>query len=131
MAKKAVNLDVEVLKETEEQLVVRANKPLKKDEFNLLSDLVKKQEEESGIKIVVLPYSADLVGEQDNEEVEKKIEEEVSVRVKAELKRLEKERKDAEDKAKMEAEEKAKKEATEKVKKEAAEKEKKEKEADK
>lgn len=120
MVKKAVNVDVEVLKETEDKLIVRANKPLKKDEFNLLSQLVKSQEIESGLKIVVLPHSAELE--------ENLIQAEVDRRVKEKLELLE-----VEEKAKKEQEEKLQKESEAKAKKAAAEKAKteKEKEADK
>lgn len=41
-------------------LVVQANKPLTKSEFDLLSDLVKAEQEKTGVKVVLLPHSADL-----------------------------------------------------------------------
>ncbi|MEN2765668.1 hypothetical protein [Ornithinibacillus xuwenensis] len=121
MTNKSVNLDVEVIKETEEQLVVRANKPLKENEFNLLSQLVKKQEEESGVKIVLLPQSAELVNVEEIE-AEKEALEKLKAEVQAEKEAAEKAK--AEVEAEREALEKAKAEA----KKESAKKDKKEKE---
>lgn len=41
-------------------LVVQANKPLTKSEFDLLSDLVKAEEKKTGVQVVLLPHSADL-----------------------------------------------------------------------
>lgn len=62
-AKKKKEEDVEVVKETEEVLVLKANKPLDEGQFNLLSDLVKKEEDKSGAKIVLIPHSTDVVEE--------------------------------------------------------------------
>jgi hypothetical protein len=45
---------------TDKVLVVKATKPLSKSEFELLSNLVKAEEAKTGIKVVLLPYSADL-----------------------------------------------------------------------
>lgn len=41
-------------------LVVQAAKPLTKTEFDLLSRLVKAEEANTGVKVVLLPYSAEL-----------------------------------------------------------------------
>lgn len=56
--------EVETLKETEDKLVVRARKPLKEKEFKLLSDLIKHEEKKTGLKIVLIPASSELVEEE-------------------------------------------------------------------
>lgn len=59
------NEQVTEVKATEDKLIFKANKPLTEVEFTLLSDLVKKEEAKADVKIVLMPYSADLV-EEDN-----------------------------------------------------------------
>ena len=66
-ARKKKEEEVEVVKETEEVLVLKANKPLDKGQFNLLSELVKEEEEKSGVKIVLIPHSVDVVEEKEEE----------------------------------------------------------------
>jgi hypothetical protein len=61
MAKKKSQDKVELVKETDFLLVFKANKPLRESEFKLLSDLVRHEEEKAGVKVVLLPHSADLV----------------------------------------------------------------------
>lgn len=51
----------EEVKKTEETLVLRARKPLKEREFQLLSDLVKEEQEKTGMKIVLIPHSSELI----------------------------------------------------------------------
>jgi hypothetical protein len=64
-AKKTKAIDeVEKVKEIEEGketiLVFKANKPLDKGEFKLLSEMIKHEEKKTGVKIVLMPYSCDL-----------------------------------------------------------------------
>jgi hypothetical protein len=58
--KKETEHDAELVLETNEVLVFKANRPLDEKQFNLLSDLVRNEEEKSGIKIVVAPHSVDV-----------------------------------------------------------------------
>lgn len=51
------------IKQTKEAIIFKANKPLTKDEFELLSDLVKRENEKTGLKIVLMPYSCDIGGD--------------------------------------------------------------------
>lgn len=60
MARKKKEADVEQLHDGETVLVFRANKPLDKKQFELLSDLVQQEEEKAGVKIIVVPHSVDL-----------------------------------------------------------------------
>lgn len=58
---KEKNEDVELIKETEHVLVFKANRRLSESEFILLSDLVTHEEKKTGVKIVLMPFSTDLV----------------------------------------------------------------------
>jgi hypothetical protein len=51
--------DVTEIKETKDAIIFKANKPLTETEFKLLSDLIKSEEEKTGLKIVLMPYSCD------------------------------------------------------------------------
>ena len=115
--------EVKVLQETNTVIVVQPKQPLTERDFNLVSKLLKEEEKDSGVKIVLLPYSVDFVALGPNE---------INIDEKETAEALAKE--EAEKKAKAEAEAKAKEEAEEKAKKEVAKKDKKaekEKEADK
>lgn len=48
------------VKETEQAIIFKANRPLMENEFKLLSDLVKHEEEKTGLKIVLMPYSCEV-----------------------------------------------------------------------
>ncbi|MEZ7173598.1 hypothetical protein [Sporosarcina sp. OR05] len=61
MAKKKTDNQAEVISEQEGVVIVKANAPLDKKQFELLSELMRKEEGKSGMKVVVLPYSVDLV----------------------------------------------------------------------
>ncbi|GAA0313723.1 hypothetical protein GCM10008967_00260 [Bacillus carboniphilus] len=54
-----------VVKETENLLVFKANRPLDEAQFKLLSKLVREEEEKSGVKIVLVPNSVDIVDYKD------------------------------------------------------------------
>lgn len=56
---------VEVVKETEEVLVLRATRPLNGTEFNLMSDMVQKEQKKTGVKIVLIPNSSELVEDEE------------------------------------------------------------------
>ena len=51
------------VKETEEFIIFKANKPLTEEEFGLLSDLIKSEKKKTGLKIVLMPYSCDIGGD--------------------------------------------------------------------
>lgn len=55
---KVKEIEVEESKET--ILVFKATRPLDKGEFELLSNMVKHEEEKTGVKIVLMPYSCEL-----------------------------------------------------------------------
>ncbi|MBS4538212.1 hypothetical protein GOQ27_07040 [Clostridium sp. D2Q-11] len=59
---KAKKSDKETIKVKEEDKVIvfKANKPLNKEEFELLSDIVKSEHKKSGVKIVLMPYSCEV-----------------------------------------------------------------------
>jgi hypothetical protein len=61
MARRKKENKAELVKETEQVLVFKANRPMRETEFKLLSELVRHEEEKNGVKIVLLPHSADLV----------------------------------------------------------------------
>lgn len=61
MTRKAKEKEVKLVKETEQVLVFKAKRPMRETEFKLLSELVRHEEEKAGVKIVLVPYSADLV----------------------------------------------------------------------
>lgn len=48
------------VKETKQTIIFKANKALNRTEFNLLSDMVKSEEEKTGLKIVLMPYSCEV-----------------------------------------------------------------------
>jgi len=52
--------EVEKVKETKETIIFKATRPLDKGEFELLSNMVKHEEEKTGVKIVLMPYSCEL-----------------------------------------------------------------------
>lgn len=58
MGKKA---SAEKVIETEEVIIFKANKPLDNLQFELMSNMVKSENEKTGLKIVLMPYSCDLV----------------------------------------------------------------------
>jgi hypothetical protein len=60
MARKGNENKAELVKETKDILVFKANRRMGKGEFELLSELVRKEEEKSGVKIVLAPNSIDL-----------------------------------------------------------------------
>lgn len=68
--KKAEQEEVELIQEVEQEfeketvLVFRAKHPLGEIEFKLLSDLLQSEQEKSGVKIVLAPYSSELVEEE-------------------------------------------------------------------
>lgn len=51
----------EAVKTTESTIVFKATKPLVKEEFELLSDMVKHENEKTGLKIVLMPFSCEIV----------------------------------------------------------------------
>lgn len=51
----------EVAKITEAAIIFKATSPLMKGEFELLSDMVKHENEKTGLKIVLMPYSCEVV----------------------------------------------------------------------
>lgn len=64
MAKKKVTTKkVTKVKETDKAIIFKANRRLTKEEFELLSDLVKSEEKKTGLEIVLMPYSCE-VGEE-------------------------------------------------------------------
>ena len=50
-----------IVKKAEAAIIFKANKPLDKGEFELLSDMVKHENEKTGLKIVLMPFSCDVV----------------------------------------------------------------------
>lgn len=62
MARKKEEVKVEEIKKTEHLLVVKPRVLLDEVQLELLSEVVKKEEERAGVKIVLLPASVDLVG---------------------------------------------------------------------
>jgi hypothetical protein len=50
----------EVAKTTESTIIFKATKPLMKEEFELLSDMVKYENEKTGLKIVLMPFSCEV-----------------------------------------------------------------------
>lgn len=58
--KKETEHDAELVLETKEVLVFKVNRPLDEKSFDLLTNLVRKEEEKSGVQIVVAPYSVDV-----------------------------------------------------------------------
>lgn len=51
---------VSKVKETKKLVIFKANKPLTKEEFELMSDMVKSENEKTGLNIVLMPYSCDI-----------------------------------------------------------------------
>lgn len=113
MANKIEN-ETQVVKKTNEFLVLQAKRVLNKSEFTLLSDLVRNEQEKSGVKIVLMPNSVEIIEpdteEKTNEEDEAKAKEEAEAKAKAEEEAEAKAK--AEEKKKTEA--KAKSEKTDK-----------------
>lgn len=60
MAEKKTNKRATKVKETSDAIVFKANKPLGKEEFELLSDLIKSEEAKTGLKIVLMPNSCEV-----------------------------------------------------------------------
>jgi len=52
--------NTEIAKITEKAIVFKATKPLMKEEFELLSDMVKYENEKTGLKIVLMPFSCEI-----------------------------------------------------------------------
>lgn len=61
--KKTTTKKVTKVKETDKAIIFKTNRPLMKEEFELLSDLVKYEEKKTGLKIVLMPFSCE-VGEE-------------------------------------------------------------------
>jgi hypothetical protein len=59
--KKITTKKVTKVKETDKAIIFKANRPLMKEEFELLSDLVKLEEKKTGLKIILMPYSCEVV----------------------------------------------------------------------
>jgi hypothetical protein len=59
--KKTTTKKVTKVKETDKAIIFKANRPLMKEEFELLSDLVKLEEKKTGLKIILMPYSCEVV----------------------------------------------------------------------
>lgn len=51
----------EVAKVADTAIIFKAKRPLDKGEFELLSDMVKHENEKTGLKIVLMPFSCDVV----------------------------------------------------------------------
>jgi hypothetical protein len=83
--------DLKEVLRTDDVLVVQAKSQLTRDQFNLLSALVKKEEQESGLKIVVLPHSVEVKELKTDDEDDKKVEPEAKAKVKKPKKEKEKE----------------------------------------
>jgi hypothetical protein len=52
--------NTEIAKTTETAIVFKATKPLMKEEFELLSNMVKYENEKTGLKIVLMPFSCEI-----------------------------------------------------------------------
>lgn len=46
-------------------IVFKANKPLSKVEFNVISDMIKQEQAKTGLEIVLMPFSCDLIEEKE------------------------------------------------------------------
>jgi hypothetical protein len=70
MSSKNKSLKIDVVEQTietihlgkEEVLIFKANKPLTPCEFNTVADLLRREQQETGIKIILKPFSVDLEG---------------------------------------------------------------------
>lgn len=60
---KALEAKTEKVKETEDAIIFKANRPLTKSKFEVLSDIVRSEQKKSGKTIILVPYSCDLGGE--------------------------------------------------------------------
>ena len=61
MAKAKKKTEAKKVAEKDKVVVFKANRPLTEIQFNLLSDLIKQEEKKTGVKIVLMPYSCDVV----------------------------------------------------------------------
>ncbi|MFD2442922.1 hypothetical protein ACFSO7_02880 [Bacillus sp. CGMCC 1.16607] len=61
MARKKQETQTSLVKKTDHLLVVKPNTALDGKQFELLSDLLKREEKEKDVKIVLIPNSVDLV----------------------------------------------------------------------
>lgn len=59
---KAITKEMEEVK----ALIFKATRPLDEGEFKLLSEMVRHEEEKSGIKIILMPYSCGLEEDKEN-----------------------------------------------------------------
>lgn len=59
--KKTTTKKATKIKETDKAIIFKANRPLMKEEFELLSDLVKSEEKKTGLSIILMPYSCEVV----------------------------------------------------------------------
>ncbi|GKX29016.1 hypothetical protein SH1V18_14960 [Vallitalea longa] len=58
---KVENKDVEVIHEESKTIIVRAKKALNKKQFELLSDMLKSENEKTGHEIILMPYSVETI----------------------------------------------------------------------
>ncbi|MCT4544442.1 MAG: hypothetical protein N4A63_12925 [Vallitalea sp.] len=52
---------VDILQEDDKKIIVRAKKGLSKGQFELLSDMLKSENEKIGYEIILMPYSVDTI----------------------------------------------------------------------
>ena len=58
---KVEDAEVTEVKRTDEVIIFKVNQPVSMKRFELIDEMVRKQMEKSGIKIVLMPYSCDVV----------------------------------------------------------------------
>ncbi|MEX1308586.1 MAG: hypothetical protein AB1Z19_08665 [Eubacteriales bacterium] len=58
---KADDVEVVEVKRTDETIIFKVNQPVPAKRFELIDEMVRKQVEKSGLKIVLMPYSCDVV----------------------------------------------------------------------
>lgn len=58
---KVENKDVEVIDEEGKTIIVRAKRALNKKQFELLSDMLKLENEKTGHEIILMPYSVETI----------------------------------------------------------------------
>jgi hypothetical protein len=57
----ASNIEAAPVLEKDNVIYFKANRPLTKNEFELLDEMVRLENKKSGCKIVLLPFSADII----------------------------------------------------------------------
>lgn len=55
------NKQVDILQEDNKKIIVRAKEGLSKGQFELLSDMLKSENEKIGYEIILMPYSVDTI----------------------------------------------------------------------